>query len=127
MTDTTRQQTEETERADGEREKLYVVHMIWFNKPDGPHKYQQYLESANKIAQKYGARRVDALIPVETVQGDVEPDYLFVVEWPNDEQFQAFIQDPGYRATAELRQGACAKRVLLKCHRPSHWAKTPKG
>lgn len=105
-------------------EPIYIVHLIWFEKPDGPRHYQKYLEAASPVAKRYGARRVDSLIPFDTVQGDVEPDYMFVVEWPDEEAFERFMKDPGYRAAAGLRQGACSKRVLLKCRRPPGWAET---
>jgi uncharacterized protein (DUF1330 family) len=98
---------------------IYILHALWFNKSDGPSRYQQYLEVASPIAEKYGAKRVDSLIPLEIIQGDFRPDYIFTVQWPDEEAFNRFIRDPQYRAVAHMREEACTKRVLLKCKKPS--------
>lgn len=102
-------------------EVAYILHAVWFARPQGPHRYREYLEAATVIAEKYGARRIEALIPVDVIQGDFRPDYLFVTEWPSIEHFHRFVRDPGYRAVAYLREEACTKRVILQCRRPSNW------
>jgi uncharacterized protein (DUF1330 family) len=104
-----------------------MVHLIWFERPDGPEKFRTYLEAASPIAQRYGARRVDSLIPFDAIQGGVDPDYMFIVEWPNEEAFKKFMKDPGYRAAAGLRQGACKRRALFMCRRPPGWTETDPG
>lgn len=104
-----------------EREKAYILHAVWFNRPNGPHRYREFLEAASAIASRYGARRVEAYIPVEPLMGDFRPDYLYFTEWPDIEQFNAYMRDPAYRAVAHLREEACKKRVLLHCRRPSDW------
>lgn len=105
-------------------EKAYIFHAVWFNRPHGPHRYREYLEAASEIAQQYGARRIDALIPVEIIQGDFAPDYCYITEWPNMEAFSRFLRDPGYRSVAYLREEACKKRSLVLCRRPSTWTDT---
>lgn len=100
-------------------ERAYILHAVWFARPHGAQRYAEYLEAASVIAQKYGARRVEALIPVDVIQGDFRPDYVYVTEWPSIEHFHRFVRDPGYRAVAHLREEACTKRVHLHCRRPS--------
>lgn len=102
-------------------EKAYILHAVWFNRPNGAHRYGEFLEAASAIASRYGARRVDAYIPVESVMGDFRPDYFYITEWPSIEQFNAYMRDPAYRAVAHLREEACKKRVLVYCRRPSGW------
>lgn len=102
-------------------EKIYILHAVWFNRPNGPHRYREFLEAASSIANRYGARRVDAYIPVEPLMGDFQPDYFFITEWPSIERFNEYLRDPAYRAVAHLREEACQKRVLLQCRRPSGW------
>lgn len=114
-------ETADTGRPD---ERAYILQAVWFARPQGPHRYREYLEAATVIAEKYGARRVEALIPLEVIQGDFRPDYIFVTEWPTIEHFHRFVRDPGYRAVAHLREEACTKRVLLRCRRPSNWQQT---
>lgn len=105
-------------------DRIYILNAVWFNPNGGAQRYRQYLEAASPIAEKYGARRVEALIPVEVIQGDFHPDYLFVVEWPNEAAFVDFVRDPHYRAVAPLREAACRRRILLRCKRPRVWMKT---
>mgnify|MGYP006308483111 CR=1 FL=1 len=102
-------------------EKAYIFHAVWFNRPHGAHRYREYLESASEIARKYGAKRIDALIPVDIIQGDFQPDYCFITEWPSMEEFNRFLRDPAYRAVSHLREEACKKRSLILCRRPSTW------
>lgn len=103
----------------GGEERAYILHAVWFVKPRGAQRYAEYLEGASIIAEKYGARRVEALIPVDVIQGDFKPDYVYVTEWPSIDHFYRFVRDPGYREVAHLREEACTKRVHVHCRRPS--------
>lgn len=100
----------------------YILHAVWFSKPNGAKRYLEYLEAASPIAEKHGARHIDAWIPVDVIQGDFQPDYIFITEWPSVEHFQNFIRDPEYGAVSDLREAACVKRIHIQCKRPSNWS-----
>ncbi len=98
-------------------EKAYVLEGIWFRKPHGSRRYREYLEAASPIASHYGAHRVEALFWVETLRGDIEPDYVCVIEWPSIEHYYKFIKDVQYRAVAPIKEEAVAKVITLHCRR----------
>ncbi|HPO13648.1 MAG TPA: DUF1330 domain-containing protein [Candidatus Hydrogenedentes bacterium] len=98
-------------------EKAYVLEGVWFRKPHGAHRYREYLEAASPIASQYGAHRVDALFWVETLRGDVEPDYICVIEWPSIDQYYKFLKDIHYRAVAPIKEEAVDKVITLHCRR----------
>lgn len=101
--------------ADGN--KAYIFQAIWFRHPNGAERFREYLTAASPIAARYGARRVDGLLPIETIRGTFEPDYIFVVEWPNLEQYYKFLKDVHYQAVAPMREQAVAKVTVLNCRR----------
>ena len=45
-------------------------------------------------------------MPEESLIGDFDADLVFFVEWPSQEAFYAFVQDPGYQAIQHLRDDA---------------------
>ncbi|MBI2426154.1 MAG: DUF1330 domain-containing protein [Candidatus Hydrogenedentes bacterium] len=98
--------------------RAYLLTCIWFKKEIGRERYREYLEHASPIAEIYGARRVDALIPVETISGSFEPDFVFLVAWPSMEHYYKFLKDVHYRAVAPLLSEAVEKSVVLHCRRP---------
>lgn len=94
-------------------DKAYLMYAVWFQTDRGREKYGQYLEAASPIAQKYGAKRVQSLIPVEAIHGDFEPDYLFMIEWPSVDKYYEFLKDVQYRAIAPILSEATKKTVVL--------------
>jgi uncharacterized protein (DUF1330 family) len=98
-------------------EKTYLFQALWFRKPHGAARFREYLEVASPIAAEYGGRRVEGLLPLETLRGDFEPDYIFVVEWPSLDRYYEFLKDLHYQSVARLREEAVAKAVILNCRR----------
>ena len=98
-------------------EKAYLLHAVWFHPEHGAKRFREYLELASPIAEKYGARRVDALLPIEAIRGRFDPDYVSVVEWPSIDRYYDFLKDLHYRSVAALREEAIAKSVILRCRR----------
>lgn len=98
---------------DADPDKAYLMFAVWFQKDGGREKYGQYLEAASPIAEKYGAKRVQSLIPVESIYGDFKPDYLFMIEWPHVDKYYEFLKDIHYRAIAPILSEATEKTVVL--------------
>jgi uncharacterized protein (DUF1330 family) len=98
-------------------EKAYILEAVWFHKGVGAQHYREYLEHASPIACEYGARRVDALFLVETLRGELNPDYVCVIEWPSIDNYYAFLKDVHYRAVAAIKEQAVAKVITLHCRR----------
>lgn len=110
---------EEAEKEEEEKkpEKVYLLNAIWFKGKGGAALYREYLAAASPIAEEYGAKRVEGLIPVEIIKGDFKPSYIFVVEWPSLDQYYEFIKNPRYRAAAQMLTDAVEKSVVLSCRR----------
>jgi len=97
--------------------KAYILQAIWFRAPHGADRFREYLEGANPIAARYGARRVEGLLPVETIRGNFDPDYVTVIEWPSLQHYYDFLKDLHYQTIAPLREEAVAKAVVVNCRR----------
>jgi len=100
-----------------QQQKACILFAVWFRKGRGAERYREYLEAASPIAEKYGARRIEFMVPIEVLRGDFNPDYLSVVEWPSIDHYYRFLEDVHYRAVAALREEAVAKSVALYCRR----------
>jgi uncharacterized protein (DUF1330 family) len=98
--------------------KAYILVGTWFKGKKGAQRYQEYLAAASPIAKKYGARRVESLLPVESLHGGFDPDYMYIVEWPSIKSYFDFISDMHYRNIAPLLSDAVDKQVILHCRRP---------
>lgn len=98
-------------------EKAYLLDAVWFKPPHGSEHFRKYLEAASPIARQYGARRVEALFPMEVLRGNFDPDYISLIEWPSMEQYYAFLRDIHYRAVAPMRESAIARSVQIHCRR----------
>jgi uncharacterized protein (DUF1330 family) len=100
-----------------EGNKAYLLFAVWFRRPQGAQRYREYLERASPIATDYGARRVDALLPIETLRGDFDPDYISVIEWPSIERYYEFLKDLRYLVVSRTLEEAVAKRYVIHCRR----------
>jgi len=101
-------------------QEAIMLYAVWFQKPHGAREYSAYLSEASPIAEKYGARRVGSLIGQEALNGDFDPDYLYLVAWPDVEKYYAFLRDPQYRAVAQHLPTAVKKTVVLHCRNGMH-------
>ncbi len=98
-------------------QKAYLLFAVWFKAKDGVQRYRDYLEAASPIAKEYGARRVEFMIPVETLRGDFEPDYISIIEWPSVQAYYDFLKDLRYQAVSPMREKAVAKSAIIHCRR----------
>lgn len=98
-------------------EKAYLLFAVWFRRPEGAQHYREYLSQASPIANDYGARRVDALLPLETLRGDFDPDYISVIEWPSLDRYYEFLKDLRYQVVSRILEEAVSKRYVVHCRR----------
>lgn len=80
-------------------------------------RYREYMRAAGPIVARHGARKLDSCIPEEAIIGEFDADPLVVVEWPNQDVFEAFIADPEFEAIRHLRQPALTRSRLIRCRR----------
>lgn len=96
-------------------EEAILLYAVWFKRPRGAEEYSEYLWEASPIAEKYGARRVGALIGREALNGSFDPDYIYMVAWPSIDAYYDFLKDPQYRAVAQLLPSAVEKTNVIHC------------
>ena len=100
-------------------QKAYILYAVWFRNKGGEQQYREWLAAASPIAKDYGARRVEFMVPVEVLRGTFDPDYISVVEFPDYQHFQDFINDDRYAAIRSVREHAVIKMGVLHCRRCS--------
>ncbi len=74
-------------------DRMYEFAMLRV-KPEKQQQLMQYFGTVFPLAMKYGVRPVVSFNPVNTYAGDVHPSMFFVNEWPSEEAFQNFVNDP---------------------------------
>ena len=96
-------------------EAIYMLNSLWFKEDGGEAKYGEYIARASPVVDRLGGEMMSQFRPVEALQGDFNPDLIFVIRWPSIEAFQALIADLEYQAIAHLRTEAIERAVLTRC------------
>lgn len=117
MSDKDTETKESTTAQEGRTPTFCTLFAVWFKPDHGARRYQEYLIEASPIAESYGARRIESLVPIEVFYGDWHPDYVYLVTWPSKEHFYSFLKDPHYRAVARILSEAVQKTDVLFCLR----------
>jgi uncharacterized protein (DUF1330 family) len=64
---------------------------------------------------KHGGSSDARYVPEMSLIGTFDADLVFFVDWPSQEAFLAFVQDPGYQAIQHLREEAITDSLLIRC------------
>lgn len=91
-------------------DKMYEFAMLRV-KPEKQQQLMQYFGTVFPMALKYGVRPVVSLIPLNTFAGDVHPSLFFVNEWPGEEAFQEFVNDPEVKRLFPVRDDALEQLI----------------
>ncbi len=94
---------------------IYMLNALWYKPDGGAEKYQEYLKAAGPIMVKHGGKQLDSYIPEKSLIGEFDADLLFTVQWPSNQVFQAFVNDPEYQAIRHLREEAIVNSLLIRC------------
>ncbi|MCI0541708.1 MAG: DUF1330 domain-containing protein [Verrucomicrobia subdivision 3 bacterium] len=100
--------------------KLYELAALWV-KPEKREELQSYFQKAMPIAMKHGARPLAGFRLARASIGDFNPTQLGLAEWPSEEAFEEFLNDPEAKAIFPLRDGALEKMSV------SHTTMIPPG
>lgn len=78
-----------------------------------PGRYQEYVRQVPAFIEKYqGSYLVRGGEP-QVREGDWRPQRLIVLEFPDKEHANAFLQDPEYQAVAAIRHAAASTNLVL--------------
>lgn len=100
--------------------KVYEIAALWV-KPEKREELQSYFQQAMPIAMKHGARPLAGFKLARASIGDFNPTQLGLAEWPSEEAFAGFLNDPEAKALFPLRDGALEKMSV------SHTTTIPPG
>ena len=78
-----------------------------------PTQYEAYRPLAAAAIAKYGGRYLVRGGAVESVEGDVPPQRLVLLEFDSPARARAWYHSPDYQAARALRERAARSRVLL--------------
>lgn len=109
------QDAQEEETMSGTNDRFFMLNALWFKPDGGVEKYREYMNAASPLVEQYGGKGHDAYIPEVSLIGDFDADLIFFVEWPSEDAFTRFVQDPGYQAISHLREEAITDSLLVKC------------
>ncbi len=90
---------------------IAVLNMLWF-KPGGRARYDEYLEAARPLVERVGGHYVTPrFLPEEAVEGDFQPDLIFIGQYPSRDALFSLIADPDYRTPSLIRSEAVERSV----------------
>ena len=98
-----------------DQQKFSMLNALWFKPDGGAETYDRYMKAAGPFVVKYGGKPGKAYTPEASIIGEFDADLVFFVEWPGEEAFAAFLQDPGYQAIKHLREEAIRDSLLIRC------------
>jgi len=82
-----------------------------------PHDEELLIEYEDRVLERlapYGARLLDRMRVAERGDGPFE---IHVIEFPNDDAFEGYMNDPDRIAMADLRERAIARTEVLRVAR----------
>ena len=94
-----------------------MLNALWFKAEGGTEKYKEYLVAAHPFMLKHGGSSDSRYEPEVSLIGTFDADLVFFVDWPSQEAFLAFVQDPDYQAIQHLREEAITDSLLIRCNK----------
>ncbi len=91
--------------------RITEMAMQWV-KPDAGESLMSYFQQVFPVAEKYGVRALGRLVPEEAVLGELAPNVIGMVEWPELESFDGFMADANYRRLYPQRDAALDRLIV---------------
>lgn len=85
---------------------IVVLNMLWFH-PGGGARYDEYLDAARPHVEGVGGRYVSPrFVPEQAIEGTVQPDLIFIGNYPSQNSLRELVTNPEYLKAAEIRSMA---------------------
>ena len=97
---------------------IAVLNMLWF-RPGGRDRYDEYLTAAQPHVEAVGGHYVTPrFIPEHSIEGEFQPDLIFIGHYPSREALHSLITNPGYLEVAQIRGEAVLRSATttLRAH-----------
>ena len=78
-----------------------------------PERYRDYVRQVPAFIEKHQGSYAVRGGEVEIREGDWQPQRLIVLEFPDKEHANAFLDDPEYQAVAAIRHAAATTNLVL--------------
>ena len=78
-----------------------------------PEEYQRYTRQVPAIVEQYGGKFIVRGGQPETLEGNWQTKRIVIIEFPGEEQAQAWYNSPEYAAIIGIRQGASNGSLIL--------------
>jgi uncharacterized protein (DUF1330 family) len=90
---------------------IVVLNMLWFT-PGGRSRYDDYLDAAQPHVKAVGGHYVTPrFVPEEAIEGDFQPDLIFIGHYPSRQALDDLITNPAYLEAAQIRGEAVDRSV----------------
>jgi len=89
---------------------VYLVADIAVSDPES---YQEYIKLVPAFIKKHHGRYLIRSSEAEVIEGQWKPGRLIMLEFPNRELAQAFIEDPEYQRIASIRKEAARTNLVM--------------
>ncbi len=96
---------------------IFMLNVLWFKPDGGAARYGEYMKAVWPVAARYGGRKQESYVPEAAVIGELDADLIFMVQWPDRQSFEQFLQDPDFQAVRHLREDAITNSLLIRCRR----------
>ena len=103
--------------ADAADEPFVMFACLWLEPDGGAEKYQEYLDAVKPIIEEHMGGQAfvnNAYVPVEVVDGDLEPDLVVFNDYPSEAAFRDLLRDPRFQALEPLRDAGVERKHLVR-------------
>jgi len=79
-----------------------------------PQTYRRYTELTPALVARHGGKFLTRGDKVDTYEGDTFTERMVLLEFPDREKADAWLNDPEYVAASEFRKAASVCRILIQ-------------
>jgi uncharacterized protein (DUF1330 family) len=90
--------------------KAYLV--LDFSVRDWP-AFQTYVAEIPAFIEKHGGKYIVRGVEPTTMEGDWDPDYMVILEFPSSSAAKAFLGDPDAQALFAVRHKSTVSKLVL--------------
>jgi len=96
---------------------VFILIGVSFQPDGGAKRYQDYLQIVWPTALKYGCKKMVSYVPESFVTGELDADLVYIVRFPSQAKFDAFMSDPEFKNVFPSREDAVRNSFIVQCRR----------
>ena len=77
------------------------------------HGFKPYIAKVPRYIERHGGRYIVRGVEPKTIEGDLSPERMVIIEFPARENAEQFLADPDFRELAKIRHKTTTSKLVL--------------